>query len=422
MARAESDTADVLNMRDESMLADPFAAYGRVREQAPLVRAAMPGVEPYWIVTRYDDVKQVLGDPRFVSNVDNVPDMQVADRMEQFQIARGIPPEFTEYLRTSMARLDGEPHLRQRRLVAHVFTARRMIALRPRIEEIVGGLLERLPETARGGAVDLVAHFALPLPLAVIFELVGIPEGDRPRFLATIWQWMSTASPGREGGSPSGPGDVHGFILELVERRRSDPGEDLISSLIRVRDDDEERVSDTELVWLVMSLLIAGHETTANLIANSVAGLLTHPDQLDLLRRRPELMPKAVNELVRWCSPVVTAPHRYATEDVEVGGVLVRKGESVMVVFAGANHDPRAFDAPERLDLDRDPKPGKNHLGFGHGLRYCPGAALGRMEAEVALTALLRRFPDLALAIDPGELEHAQIPGLWKLLALPVTL
>ncbi|QXJ27026.1 cytochrome P450 [Actinomadura graeca] len=409
-------------MKDESMLADPFAAYGRIREQAPLVRAAMPGVEPYWIVTRYDDVKQVLGDARFVSSVDNVPDLEVPDRMEQFQISRGIPPEFLEYLRTSMARLDGDDHLRQRRLAAHVFTARRMIALRPRVEEMVGDLLDRLPGMARDGVVDLVAHFALPLPLAVIFELVGVPEPDRPRFLATIWQWMIAAGSGKGGASPSGPGDVHGFILDLVERRRADPGTDLISSLIRVRDDDERRVGDTELVWLIMSLLIAGHETTANLIGNSVAALLTHPDQLGLLRRRPELMPKAVNELVRWCSPVVTAPHRYATEDIEVGGVLVRKGESVMVVFAGANHDPRAFDAPERLDLDREATPGRAHLGFGHGLRHCPGAALGRMEAEVALEALLRRFPDLALAADPAELRHARIPGLWKLLALPVTL
>lgn len=190
-----------------------------------------------------------------------------------------------------------------------------------------------------------------------------------------------------------------------------------------MRDESDDRLSDTELIMLVLSLVIAGYETTSHLIGNGTAALLTHPDQLDLLRRDPELMPRAVHELMRWCGPTLTTFMRYAVEDVEVGGMPVRRGEAVLPIFASGSRDPRAFGDPDRLDITRDPERRREtHLGFGNGPHYCLGAALAKQEAEVAFTALLRRFPTLALAVDPGELRHRPNPSTWSLETLPVLL
>ncbi|WP_067467630.1 cytochrome P450 family protein [Actinomadura macra] len=424
MATAEPEATGVVNLADEEAVRDPFAFYSRLREEGPLFRAELPDVEPFWIVTRYDDVKLVLGDPRFVVNLASIPGMAgKRDRMEQLQLGRGIPPELLKYPRASMAAADGADHLRLRRLTGQSFTVRRVAGWRPRIEQITERHLDRLAEVAAAdGVVDLFAHFANPMPLTVIYELIGIPDEDRPRFLATIWEW--TIGGGEFGKVTRRPRLESGLqdTRRLIERRRAEPADDLITDLVHAQDADGERISDTELVWLILTLVIAGHETTASLIANGVVALLTHPDQLDLLRRDPALMPRAVNELVRWCGPAVTAPHRYATEDVEIGGTRVPKGEGVMVILAGANRDPRAFEDPERLDITREPARNEPHLGFGHGLHYCLGAALGRLEAEVAFGALLRRFPDLALAVDPEGLTRARSAGMWKLLSLPVTI
>jgi cytochrome P450 len=403
------------------LVEDPFAAYSEIRERTRMVRAAMTGVEPFWMVTRFADAKMVLSDPRFVVNAANVPEMaDTVNRIEQFQLASGISPEHVAYSRASLSSLDGADHHRLRRLVSQAFTPRRVAGLRPRVEEITERLLDRLPEVAQDGVVDLLMHFATPLPLTVICELVGVPEDERNRFRAAVWDWMT--------GSGSGTGlrrrvrreTAFDYVRGLIERRRARPEDDLASALIRVHDEDGDRLTDGELVWTILSLVVAGYHTTMHFIANGTVALLTHPDQLALLREDPELMPRAVEELLRWCNPVLGAHFRYATEDVEVGGRLVRKGEPVMPIVPGANYDPRVFDGPDRLDLTRDGgRDHETHLSFGYGLHYCLGAALARQEGAVAFEALLRRFPDLALAVDPRDLKHGN-EHFWKFLSLPV--
>lgn len=206
---------------------------------------------------------------------------------------------------------------------------------------------------------------------------------------------------------------------DLIDRRRARPADDLLTELIRAQDEDGDRLSDVEMVTMVLALVTAGHETTANLIGNGALALLTHPDQLDTLRREPGLWPTAVHELMRWCGPVQIAQLRYATEDVEIGGQAVRAGEAVQAVLVSANHDPREYDGPERLDVTRRPAGrGDGHLGFGHGVHYCLGAALARQEGEVALRGLFDRFPTMAL--EKEEQEWVTVPGMRQPAALPV--
>jgi cytochrome P450 len=275
--------------------------------------------------------------------------------------------------------------------------------------------------------VDLLRHFARPLPIDVICELVGIPEPDRPRWreygaaVAAGWgQTFAEAIPG-----------IMADAKAAVARRRDEPGADLVSDLIRIQADDGDRLSDTELVTLVWHLVLAG-QTPTNLITNAVETLLSHPDQLATLRDDPSLMPRAVEELIRWCGPQLLTIPRYPQEDVEIDGVLVGKGEPITAAIVSANRDPHAFGElasrtgklsadPDRLDVSRTAG-SSGHLGFGHGPHFCLGASLARTQTEVALAALLRRFPDLALAVAADDVARVPDPGSWRLASLPVTL
>ncbi|MDN3355680.1 cytochrome P450 [Actinomadura sp. DC4] len=411
-----------VNPQCPALIQDPFTAYSEIRERTRLVRAAMPGVEPFWMVTRYDDAKSVLSDPRFVVNSANIPGMaDTANRIEQYQLASGISPEFVAFSRANLPSLDGADHHRLRRLVSKAFTPRRVARLRPRVEEITARLLDRLPELAKDGVVDLLRHFATPLPLTVICELVGVPEDERDRFRVAVWEWMAGAVSGGGTRNRGRRETAFDYVRDLIERRRADPEDDLASALIRVHDEDGDRLSDNELVWTILSLVVAGYETTMHFITNGIVALLTNPDQLALLKESPDLMPGAVEELLRWCDPVLGAHFRYATEDVEVGGEIVRKGEVVMPIVTGANYDPRVFEDPDRLDLTREGGRDQGHIGFGHGLHFCLGAALARQEAVVAFEGLLHRFPDLGLAVDQRELRHGR-EHMWKFVSLPVRL
>lgn len=387
-----------VDLMDPELVRDPFGVYSRIREQAPMARGVIPGLEPLWIATRYEDVKTVMSDARFVNDATNAgaPDMT-----EQLLLASGIP---AKYVRPTMSDFDGPRHTRLRRLVSRAFTARRIADLRPRVEEITEDLLDRLPQDE---VVDLLQHFAYPLPITVICELVGVPEQDRMR-----WRdWSRLLAPGMGPGMGEAVRGMAGHTRELIEQRRASPAGDLISGLA-----SDDQLSETELIRVILSLVVAGYETTAHLIANGTAALLTHPHQLALLRADPSLLPRAVNELIRYCGPALGTRMRYATEDTEISGTLVHKGEAVMPILAAANYDPRVFDAPEQLDVTRDGEP---HVGFGHGPHYCLGAALARQEGEVAFGALLRRFPNLALA---GDLQRGPNPGTWHLAGLPVNL
>jgi cytochrome P450 len=401
--RDGNDVVPEIDLSDVEVMRDPFAAYGHARERSPLARLLVPGLGSMWALTRHESAKAMLGDPRFELNADS------------YMRPPGIPEACLAYMRT-MSEMEGPEHARLRRLVSPAFTARRAADFRSRIEPIVENLLDELPGHAEGGPVDLLRHFARPLPMDVICELVGIPEPDRPRWreygaaVAAGWgQKFVEAIPGIMEGAKA-----------AIARRRAEPGDDLLSDLIRTQAEDEDRLGDAEMVTLVWQLVLAG-QTPTNLIANAMETLLSHPHQLAALREDPGLMPRAVEELTRWCGPQLLSIPRYAREDVEIGGVLVGKGERVTAAIVSANRDPRAFADPDRLDLSRVAGP-SGHLGFAHGPHFCLGASLARVQIEVALTALLRRFPDLALAVSPEDVGRALDPGTWRLSSLPVTL
>ncbi|OXM74282.1 MULTISPECIES: cytochrome P450 [Amycolatopsis] len=372
-----------ISLTDPEVLADPFAAYGRAREQSPVARVGAPGFGPVWAATRHETARAVLSDPHFElsSNSYQQPD---------------VPEHCRAYLRT-MSEVEGPEHARLRRLVSPAFSARRALDFRPRIEPLVGRLFDDLPAEA-----DLLRDFARPLPMDVICELVGIPDEDRPR-------WREHGIAVANGYGPAFAAAIPGIMAgaqAAIARRRAEPGDDVLADLIRA----EDRLSDTEMVTLVWHLVLAG-QTPANLIANAVAALLEHPDQLAVLRADPGLMPRAVDELIRWCGPTLMTIPRYAHEDVELEGVLIREGDAIVAAVAAANRDPRAFTDPDRFDVTR---PGGGHLGFGHGPHFCLGAALARVQTEVALTALLRR------EFEPVEVERMPDPGTWRLSSLVV--
>ncbi|MGW0808512.1 cytochrome P450 family protein [Nonomuraea sp. NPDC002799] len=403
---------NAVNLMDPALMQDPFGGFARIREEGPLVRAAFSAdATPLWLITRYEDVRNMLGDTRFVNNPASVPGMDVGNIREQLIEARGVAPELAPYILDSILDVDGPDHLRLRRLVSREFTARRVLDLRPRMAEITESLLDRMD-----GETDLIESFAYPLPITVICELVGVPEADRPRWREQ-GRTMMTLTPGAMNTPLR---TMVELSQDLIERRRAEPGGDLLSALIRAHDEDGDRLSDSELITMILTLILAGHETTAHLIGNGALALLSHPDQLDLVKKEPELWPRAVHELMRWCGPVHGTRMRYATEDVEIDGQTVRKGEGVMAILVSANYDPRRFDDADRLDLTREQDSRREvHVGFGHGLHYCLGAALARNEAEIAFGALFRRFPGLALA---GEPERQYMPMSWRLARLPVRL
>ncbi|MEU7898623.1 cytochrome P450 [Nonomuraea sp. NPDC049152] len=391
-----------IDLTDPELLRDPAAGYGRVREQSPVARLIAPGFGPMWAVLRYDEARAMLSDPRFELSADSF-------------MRPAVPEECLVYMRTMQA-MEGDEHARLRRLVSPSFTARRAAAFRSRVEPLVDALLDELPGLAEDGRVDLLTHLARPLPMDVICELVGIPAEDRASWreygaaVAAGWgQRFADAVPAIMEGAKA-----------AVARRRADEGDDLISDLIRVQAGDGDSLSDTELVTFVWHLVLAG-QTPTNLIANAVDTLLRDPGQLAALRADPGLMPRAVEELTRWCGPQLLTIPRRPSEEVELAGVAIPKGEPVTAVIVSANRDPRAFADPDRLDITRVPG-ASGHLGYAHGPHFCLGAALARVQTEVALAALLRRFPCLALAVPEGQAGRLPDPGTWRMASLPVAL
>ena len=392
------------------LLADPYEGYGRLRERAPLLRGRYLDGTAVWYVTRQAEVRAVLSDPRFANDPATVAGD--ADRRVSMTAALGVPPEYAAYFEQTIIKSDPPDHTRLRRLVSRAFTVRRIAALRPRVEALTTGLLDDLARA--GDPADLLETFAYPLPIAVIGELVGIDEADRPAWRAA---GRALISMDRERIGPA-VRELVDHVHAVIDRRRHAPADDLLSALIRTHDDDGDRLSDVEMVTMVLALVFAGHETTAHLIGNATVALLDHPDKLAVLRADPGLWPAAVKELMRWCGPALLSQIRYATVDTELGGVPLHRGDAVLAVLVSANFDPRVYDEPGRLDVTRlVDAPGDGHVGFGHGPHYCLGAALARQEAEVALPALFDRFPGLALAADPA---WSPMPGARRLLALPV--
>lgn len=389
-----------IDLTDAAVLRDQPAAYARARERSPLARLLIPGF-PMWAITRHDQARAMLTDPRF----------ELSSRSYQRPT---VPDDCLPYLRT-MQEMEGTEHARLRRLVSPAFTPRRAAQFRPRIERIVGDLLDRLVAQVPG-PVDLLAGLAQPLPIAVICELVGIPEPDRRR-------WHDYGAVVASGRGDKLAEAIPGIVADAkaaVAHRRAEPADDLLSDLVRAQDEDGDRLGDTEIVSLVWVLVLGG-QTPTNLLTNGVAALLTHPDQLAMLRDDPGLMPRAVEELMRWCGPQLLSIPRFAREDTEIDGTTIGAGDAVTVSIIAANRDPRVFADPDRLDLARRTG-AAGHLGFAHGPHFCLGAGLARAQTEVALGALLGRFPDLALSVPADEVDLLPDPGTWRLAAVPVNL
>ncbi|WP_236245867.1 cytochrome P450 [Streptomyces sp. CC210A] len=369
--------------------ADPYPFYDRMRARGPVHEVCDRAGNRFWLIVGHTEAKKALTDPRFSKSAETVG-MTLLDE---------------EVIGRHMLGLDPPDHTRLRRLVAREFTVRRMDALRPRIEDVADGLLDGMAAEP-GCRADLVGAFAFPLPITVICELLGVPTADRDRFRDWSNEVVAPTGPDTEKAA------VHGlaaYLDALIEDKRRSAADDLLSALLRTSDEDGDRLSATELRAMAYLLLVAGHETTVNLISNGVRALLTHPDQLDSLRADFGLLDGAIEEMLRYDGPVETATYRFTREPVPLGGTVIPAGRAVLVGLAAGDRDPGKYPDPDRFDIRRDPA---GHLAFGHGIHFCLGAPLARLEARIALRSLLERFPGLALDPDPSGAPLDWLPGL----------
>ena len=394
---------------------DPLRVFARMREESPVTSVITPEGQRAWLITRYEDVRKALADPRLSKD------------WRKLRSPGFVPDPAVGFLMAHMLNADPPDHTRLRRLVQKAFTPGRVAGLRPRIEAITASLLDamaaggsggggRAGDDARDGVVDLITAFAFPLPMTVISELIGVPADNREEFSA--WSHVilsSTATPEefRTVGTA-----MYGFFMSLIEAKRAAPADDLLSALIQARDCGDS-LNERELLSMIFLLLVAGHETTVNLIATGTLALLEHPAELARLRAEPELLPGAVEELLRYSNPLNHATERFTIEPTEIGGVTIPARSWVLCVTSSANRDPGRFADSDRLDVARD---AGGHVAFGHGIHFCLGAPLARLEGEVAFGALLSRFPGLSLAADPSSLRWRPSSLIHGLEALPVRL
>jgi cytochrome P450 len=379
---------------------DPFPLFARVRERGAAHPVTLADGHDAWLIVRYEEARAALNDARLSK------DMRAALATGTGVVAEGLPgPAFARH----MLSVDPPDHTRLRRLVQAVFTVRRIEGLRPRVQAIVDELLDGVAAHGPGSRVDLVRAFAFPLPFTVICELLGVPEPDRAALGQGLTGLLVPVGTAAEYARAKEASDaVVAMLRALVEAKQAAPGDDLISGLISARDGGE-RLDTQELLSTIFQLIVAGHETTATLIGNSIVALLRNPDQLARLRCDPGKIPAAVEELLRYDAPAPHATFRYATEPVPIGGVTIPAAAQVIICLAAANRDRGRHPHAELLDVDRA-KAG--HLAFGHGIHHCLGAALARMEGQLALGSLLRRFPQLRLAVPPAELRWGHGDGL----------
>ncbi|MBT2480789.1 cytochrome P450 [Streptomyces sp. ISL-94] len=386
-----------LGAHAEEFNADPYPFYAALRSAGPVHRVMLGG-DRSWLVVGHEEARQALNHPALSKNwlgaelFGNNPASAAASNMLEAD-----PPH----------------HTRLRRLVAREFTPRRIEALRPRVQEVTDGLLDAM-EAAADRRADLIAALAVPLPMTVICELLGVPDLDRERFRYWSGEIVAPVDPAGTDGRVLE--HMTAYLFELVEAKAKIPGEDLLSALIRTRDEDGDQLSPEELIGMAFLLLVAGHETTVNLIGNGIRALLAHPGQLAALRADPDgLIDGAVEEMLRYDGPVQHATYRFARADLEIGGTRVEAGSSVVVALAAADRDPSRFAEPDVFDIRR---PAQGHLAFGHGIHFCLGAPLARMEGRIAIRSLLERFPDLSPTPDtapPDWLPGTLMRGVTRL-------
>jgi cytochrome P450 len=383
--------------------------YARMREESPVhLQPGLDGETPIWFVTRYDDVVTLLTDnERFVL------DPALALTPAELE-AHAAEIAADERVSENLLAKDGEDHRRLRRLVTKAFTPRMVEQLRPRIQAIADDLIDAVEGQ---GSMELVNDFAFPLPITVIAELLGIPVEDRERF--RVWSTnvvMPALTAEEREIAARRADDFIAYLDALFAARRAAPTDDLVSALVRA-EDEGDHLSENELYGMVVLLIVAGHETTVSFITNAVNALLSHPDQLAALRADPSLLPGAVEELLRYDSPVERTITRWAAADAELGGQTIARGDLVIAVVGSANRDEEQFVGAGQLDLRRS---ANRHVGFGRGPHYCLGAPLARAETDIALETLLRRLPNLRLAIAPEDLYWRPIPLFRSLASLPI--
>jgi cytochrome P450 len=380
-----------------------------MRRDAPLYRLTTPTGQPLWYVTRYEDVAALLRDKRLVN------DMRSALTAEE--LARlPVPAPSHRFLTNHMLHADPPRHTRLRSLVGKAFSPQRIHKLAPRISELAEALLD---EVAPRGEMDLIADFAFPLPITVICELLAVPAADRFRFRDWSTLIVSASQMTRDADVQRVAPELASFaayLREIIAARRAAPGDDLLSALIGMQEAGDV-LSEEELCSMVVLLLVAGHETTVHLIGNSLLTLWQHPQQLARLRQDPALIETAVEELLRYESPVETANRRWAREEIQLHGQTIGRGDLVILVLTSANRDEARFAGAETLDLSRAPN---EHLAFGLGIHHCLGAPLARLEGKIALGALLRRFPQLQPAVSLAELQWIRSYFLRGVTRLPV--
>lgn len=382
----------------EALATDPHGTLAALQEQAPAHLVTGPDGLDYWLVTRYDDVRCGLADPR----------LSLDRRQAISGNYHGLA--LPAVLDANLLNMDPPNHTRLRRLMSGPFTAARVAGLRAGIEEIAHALIDRF---AAVGHAELVADYAGPLPIAVICDILGVPATERRDFRA--WTDALLAPP-RPQDARDAMTNLLTFLTTLITDKRANPGPDLLTDLIAARD-GSDRLTEDELISAAFLILFAGYENTAHLIGSAVLTLLDHPEQMDVLRRHPDRIAGALEELARYEPPAPLAIRRFATEDLDISGVRIPAGQTVMLSLAAANRDLRRFLAGDRLDLARD---AGGHLALGYGIHYCLGAPLARLELEIALTALLARLPGIRLAGPREEVQWRRSARTRGLTALPV--
>jgi cytochrome P450 len=403
-------TADALSAWGSYDRDDPYPLFAELSELGAVHKATLVDGHDVYLVVRHAEARAALADARLSK------DIHAALASGSGVVAEGLPgPAFARH----MLAVDPPDHTRLRRLVAGAFSVRRIESLQPRIEAIVDDLLDKIAAQGPDIVVDLVSSFAFPLPFTVICELLGVPHGDRDELAQGLAVLLAPAPTPEAYERAKNASDAVVALLErLVAEKQQHPDDALVSALIVARDGDE-CLNHQELMSTIFQLIVAGHDTTASLIGNSVVSLLRHPEQLAEIRADLAKLPTAIEELMRWDAPVPHATFRYAREAIELGGMTVPAGAQVLINLAAANRDERLCPAPEVLDIDRAEV---RHLGFGHGIHFCLGAPLARMEGNLALSALIRRFPDLRLAVPFDRLrwDHGDGVVLRGLSELPV--
>ena len=367
---------------------NPYPAYAKLRQMDPIHQVRFPDGQRGWLVTRFEDAMGILKDPRFIKDFSKL----YGSSMDQMSV-------FTQNMLFS----DPPDHKRLRGLAQKAFTPKMIAGMRDRIQEITDSLLADLEGREQ---INLIDDFAFPLPIIVICEILGVPSEDRDKFRT----WSNSLI---EGTSGEVGVSVYQHMNQFIEylgqwfaKVKDQPGEDLISKLI-IAEEQGDRLTEKELFGVVSLLIIAGHETTVNLIGNTVLALLDHPEQQQLLREQPELVPQAVEESLRFNGPVEFSTSRWAGEDLDINGKRMHRGDLVVVSLNAANHDPEKWTDPEVFDIRREKSP---HLAFGMGIHFCLGAPLARLEGEIAISSLLQHFPAMHLRVKPSDLEWR--PGM----------